>query len=244
MKSKLLFWGCMVLVLPPAVLGGPAPDPKYSALKDTVVMIIRHAEKPLDGSNLSSSGEARAKAYVDYFKNFTIEGRPLKPGYIFATADSTNSRRPGLTVEPVAREFGLTIDNRFSNQQFPALAREIQTRPHGTNILICWHHGKIPQLLRALGADPKKLLPNGKWPDDEFGWLIELRYDENGHLIESGRISEDLPPNGSGKPAPGAPDKGLPPNREGVISFPNPDKNESATVNSIRKFGVEDISAG
>jgi broad specificity phosphatase PhoE len=244
MKSHLPFWGLFVLVIPLAVLGSPPQDQKSSALKDAVVMIIRHAEKPHDGSNLSSTGKARAKAYVDYFKGFTIDGRPLKPDYIFATADSTNSRRPGLTVEPVARELGLTIDSRFSNQQFPALAREIQTRPHGTNILICWHHGKIPQLLRALGADPKKLLPNGKWPDDEFGWLIELRYDENGHLIESRRISESLSPSGSGKPAPGAPDKSLPPHRGGVISTPNPDKNESATVKSTWKCGAKAISAG
>jgi broad specificity phosphatase PhoE len=207
-------------------------------------MIIRHAEKPDKGSNLSSTGEARAKAYVDYFKNLTIDGRPLKPDYIFATADSPNSRRPGLTANPVARDLGLTIDSRFSNQQFPALAREIQTRSHGTKILICWHHGTIPQLLRALGADPKKLLPKGKWPDDEFGWLIELRYDENGHLIESRRISENLSPGGSGKRAPGVPDKSLPPHREGLISCPNPDKNESATANSIRKCCVEATSAG
>jgi hypothetical protein len=81
------------------------------------------------------------------------------------------------------------------------LAQELQSHPPGTNILICWHHGQIPQLLRALGAEPKKLLPNAKWPDDEFGWLIQLHYDENGRLFESKRINENLPPDDPGKPA-------------------------------------------
>jgi hypothetical protein len=128
----------------------------------------------------------------------------LKLNYLFATADSRNSHRPRLTIGPTSKELGLTIDSQFNNNQVLALVDEIESRPHG-NILICWHHGKIPQLLRALGVDPKSLLPHGKWPDDVFDWLIELRYDENGHLFESKRIVENLSLDASDKHALAAP---------------------------------------
>ena len=77
---------------------------------------------------------------------------------------------------------------------FQKLADDIQSRLRGKNILICWHHGNIPGLLQALGANPYSVLPNGKWPSEVFGWLIMLRYDENGHLLESKRINENLSP--------------------------------------------------
>jgi hypothetical protein len=195
----------LALAIPAVIFAEPPPDAKSSALKNAVILVIRHAEKPDAGASLSAAGEARDRAYASYFKNFTIDGQPLKLDCLFATTDSAGSHRPILTLEPTAREFGLTIDSRFNDNQYPALAREILSRPRGTNILICWHHGKIPQLLSALGADPKKLLPGGKWPDNEFDWLVQLRYDANGHLFESRRLSENLPLADPAKPAPAAP---------------------------------------
>jgi hypothetical protein len=194
MKLKLLFCGWLALAIPAAAFAESAHDGS-SPLANAVILIIRHAEQPDDGDSLSPAGDARGKAYVNYFKNFKIDGQPLKLDYMFAAADSRSSRRPRLTLEPIAGQLGVTIDTRFRNKQFMELADEVESRPHGTSILICWHHGKIPELLRALGADPGKLLPNGKWPDDVFDWLIELRYDQNGDLFESKRIYEHLLPN-------------------------------------------------
>ena len=79
------------------------------------------------------------------------------------------------------------------------LADEIQAKPHGKAILICWHHGAIPELLDALGADAAHVLPKEKWPDDVFGWMIQLRYDENGKLIQAKCINENLMPEDSKK---------------------------------------------
>jgi hypothetical protein len=51
------------------------------------------------------------------------------------------------------------------------------------------HYPLFPQLCefnklaKALGADPDKLIPGGKWPDDEYGWLLQLSYDQEGRLI-------------------------------------------------------------
>lgn len=201
MKFKPLIYGLLALAIPGATFAEPLHVGNSTALKNAVILVIRHAEQSDDGDGLSSAGEARAKAYVNYFKNFTIDGQPLKLDYLFAAADSRSSRRPRLTIEPTAKELGLTIDTRFKNQQFLELVDEIQSLPHSTNVLICWHHGKIPQLLRALGADPKRLLPDGRWPGDVFDSLIELRYDRNGNLFESRRIDERFSSNDSVKHA-------------------------------------------
>jgi hypothetical protein len=37
-------------------------------LHNSVIVIIRHAEKPADGDGLAPAGEARANAYVDLFQ--------------------------------------------------------------------------------------------------------------------------------------------------------------------------------
>jgi broad specificity phosphatase PhoE len=201
MKSKYFFCALLALAIPTALFADPPSAGQSSALKNTVILVIRHAEKPDDGSGLSAAGEARARAYVNYFKNFTIDGQPSKPDCLFAAADSKGSHRPRLTIEPTSQALGLAIESRFKDKEFQELADEIQSRPHGKIILICWHHGEIPQLLRALGASPEKLIPNAKWPEDVFGWLIQLRYDENGQLLESKRINENLLPDDSNKHA-------------------------------------------
>ena len=201
MKFNLLFCGLLALAIPTAILAEPPHAGKFGALKNTVILIIRHAEKPDDGCGLSADGEARANAYVNYFKNFTIDGQPLKLDYLFAAADSKKSHRPRLTLEPTSKVLGLAIDSRFANKNCQKLADDIRSKPHGRAILIAWHHGEIPALLEALGADPRKVLPHAKWPEDVFGWLIQLRYDQNGQLIEVRRVDENLLLDGSNKHA-------------------------------------------
>jgi hypothetical protein len=191
---RLLFCGFLALAIPTTIFAGPPHEEKFAALTNAVILIIRHAEKPDSGFGLSAEGEMRANAYVNYFQTFTIDGQPLKLDYIFAAADSKESHRPRLTIEPTSHALGLAIDSRFKDKDFQELASEIQSKPHGKTILIAWHHGEIPGLIGALGADPKQVIPKVKWPEDVFGWLIELRYDSEGRLIEAKRISEHLMP--------------------------------------------------
>lgn len=166
----------------------------FRAPKDAVILIIRHAEKPEHGQELTPVGQQRALAYVSYFRNFTADSSPLKLDTLYATADSKQSHRPRLTIEPLSRALGLKINNQFKDKDVTQLAADIASKHHEKQILICWHHGEIPALLGALGADPAKLLPGGKWPASEFGWVIQLRYDHDGHLIpgECRRVEENL----------------------------------------------------
>jgi broad specificity phosphatase PhoE len=162
--------------------------------KNAVLLIIRHAENPASGRGLSPTGEQRAKAYKDYFLKFTVDSKRLEPGVILVADDSKHSHRPRLTVEPFAKAAKLPIDSRFSNKQPTDLAAELRANHQGKVILICWHHGQIPALLRALGAAPETLLPNGKWPKTVYDWVMVVSYDENGRLIPEStrRISEHL----------------------------------------------------
>ncbi len=163
-----------------------------TGLKQATILIIRHAEKPDDGEGLAPAGEARAKAYVEYFKNFQLHSEPLKLDAIFAAADSRESHRPRLTVEPLAQAIGLAVNASYKNKDFQALATELKTHHEGKHILICWHHGEMSALLQALGADPNALLPGGRWPGDKYDWVIELRYDHEGNLKDARRIDEGI----------------------------------------------------
>ena len=177
--------------------GGKDKDPAPtapSALAHATVLIIRHAEEPDHGSGLSPAGIAHANACVSYFENYHVDDNvtPIKLTALFAAANSSASHRPYLTLAPLSQAIGLPIDTQYKDNDYAKLADNLQTTDHGRNLLICWHHGHIPDLARALGADPRDLLPDGKWPSDQYGWLIELRYDKNGTLKSSKLVVESL----------------------------------------------------
>jgi len=178
-----------LFLAPAAPVAAQAP----SGLSGTTLILIRHAEKPPEGSSdpgLIPTGYARAKAYANYFQNFSVDGKALKIDTLIATADSKKSNRPRLTVEPFSKASGLPIQQPFADKQVNELAASLAAgAPHRT-ILIAWHHGKMPDLLQALGADPKALLPGGAWPPQTFDWVMYLHYDESGHLDASRRIVE------------------------------------------------------
>jgi hypothetical protein len=167
--------------------------------KNAVVLIIRHAENPATGHGLSPRGEQRAEAYKDYFTNFTLDSKRLEPQAVFAAKDSKQSHRPRLTVEPFAKAAKLPIDTRFGSNQSDHLAAALRATEQGKVVLVCWRHGVIPDLLRALGEKPKKLLPNGKWPDSVYDWVILLSFDQHGRLVPetSRQINEHLMPGDS-----------------------------------------------
>jgi hypothetical protein len=167
--------------------------------KNATVLIIRHAEDGASGHGLTPRGQQRAEAYKNYFLNFTVDSKRLKPEIVFAAKDSKKSHRPRLTVEPFAKAANLKIDTRFGNNQSAELAAYLRATERGKVILICWRHPYVPDLLRALGAKPEDLLPSGKWPNRVFDWVILVSYDQDGHLIpeNSKRINEHLMPGDS-----------------------------------------------
>jgi hypothetical protein len=177
-------FGCYLAVAlnsgPP--FGQAAIGQTASGLADTTVLVIRHAEKPASGPGLAPAGVARAAWYPTFFRDLRIDGHHVHINSIFATADSKGSARERLTVEPLAKTLGLPVDLRFKNKAVADLVDALRAKAYGPTILICWHHGRIPEMLSDLGADAGKLLPEGKWPGDSFDRLVELHFDHAGKL--------------------------------------------------------------
>ncbi len=167
-------------------------------IRNTVILIIRHAEKPDDKANvnLAPEGFERARRYAKYFKKYTIEGKPLVLGTIIAAANSDASDRPVETVSPTSKAMpGVPFEHSVANDDFQKVAdRFTKGTYNGKNALICWHRGKIPKLLAALGVKdtyfPLEAREKGKdkgkeepaWPEDVFCWLFQLTYDQDGKL--------------------------------------------------------------
>jgi hypothetical protein len=181
--------------------------------ENTNILMIRHAEKPDSGTGLAVEGQERAQAYVIYFQNYSLDGNSLKLDYLFAAADSSESHRPRLTIEPLSEAIGLEINDKHKDKDFQKVADDIlqNAKYNDSNILICWHHGEILDLAAALGVDASKLppvshWPTPPWPSDVFGWLLQLCYDGEGNIISSQTacINEQLMYDDYGKNPPAA----------------------------------------
>ncbi len=162
-------------------------------LANTTVLIIRHAEKPADGASLSPEGVARAQEYAHYFHPFTNDGLRLQLDTLYAGADTADSARPRLTLEPLSRATGIPLDTRFATNEPDKLVRALRDGQHGTCVLIAWRHKKIAALLKAFGVDAATLLPAGTWPDNVYDWVIVLHFNAAGRVDQQRRIVEPTP---------------------------------------------------
>jgi len=140
------------------------------------IVLLRHGEKPghpsvdaeSDGRSLSARGFARAGALAPYLLHEF--GRPH---HLFATQPSKHSNRPVETITPLARALGLEINDKHPDADYERLAGHIigNHKYAGEVVLVCWHHGKLPELTACLGGDP----PQDRWPEAVFDriWVID-----------------------------------------------------------------------
>ena len=170
-------------------------DSEVAMPKSATILLIRHAEKsadPLDAA-LTPAGEARAQAYVAYFRNLARSPSPIAaPTQLIAATDSVHSTRSRLTLEPLAATLGLPMDLTVADHDFQRLADRLlgDRRYDNATTLICWHHGQILALAQALGAPPPTL--PSMWPESVFGWLLRLDFDANGQLLKAQASNQQL----------------------------------------------------
>ena len=141
------------------------------------IIIIRHAEKPEQGDNLSCQGLNRALQLPEVlYTKFKL------PDYIFVpsinTGKTTGAARMYQTIVPFAVKYNLNIDTKFEVGDETALAKSI-LKKSGT-ILVAWEHNSIPDIAKALGVKDTKL----KWKGSDFDsiWIITFK---NGEAILS-----------------------------------------------------------
>jgi hypothetical protein len=151
------------------------------------------------GPDLSIRGSSRAAALPSLFvpatsefacvltaadgSGFTCEssqigqtGNPPRfttPDFLFATTASKNSNRPVETITPLAAALQLDIDDKHSNSDYARVASDILTNAKyaGLTVLVCWHHGNIPNLAQQLGiASPPS------WPGTVFDRVWQITF--------------------------------------------------------------------
>lgn len=158
----------------------------------TTILLIRHAEKPpadAQSMDLSPAGIERANHLPQLFA--PPHNLP-RPDLLFATHASKKSNREVETLTPLSKAIALPISADIDDKDFATLATELLSGKYaGKVILVCWHHGSLPQFARALGAVP----PYDRWPDAQFDrlWRIDYR-NGNATLTE---LSESLMPGDS-----------------------------------------------
>jgi hypothetical protein len=178
---------------------GCSHAPDKPLVRPQSILLIRHAEKPADAAdaNLGPEGKKRADALPELFKKAADRPDPLPtPDFIFATKPSKHSRRPVETVAPLAKALKLEVNAGYANDDYPKLAEELSTNPkyEGKTVLICWHHGTIPELATALGATG---VPD-KWKDSVFDRVWVVTFDEKGKARPLTKRAQALLP-GDGK---------------------------------------------
>jgi hypothetical protein len=199
--------GCGSILHPPApagpdipVISFPLPDEApISRLPDastptgppvgTVIMIIRHGEKPdedtsplpgindqgqPDDSSLTKVGWDRANKLVDLFAPAQGNVKPglARPKAIFAArpTDGGTGQRTRETVTPLAKKTGEQIDAGYGKGEEEQLVQDV-LKQNGP-VLVSWQHGEIPAITEAFGKVTPA--PPSEWPDDRFDMVWTL----------------------------------------------------------------------
>jgi broad specificity phosphatase PhoE len=134
------------------------------------IVIVRHAEKPKSlKPHLAVRGEMRAIGLAKLLPKI------VKPDFVFASTSTKNSERPYETVRPMADKLGLDVNTMYADKETEKFVKELRKpKFKDKTILICWHHGQMPKLIRELGYEP----PYEEWPEELYDRIINI--DENG----------------------------------------------------------------
>ncbi|KAJ5924171.1 hypothetical protein N7466_008358 [Penicillium verhagenii] len=124
------------------------------------VYLIRHGEKPKDGNGLNEYGLDRAECIRHLFgehSNYNI-------GYIMAQKPKKNGRRirPYETVKPLARDLGIKVDLSCNRDDARCVKKTIANYDGHGNILICWEHHRLTDLVEELGYEDAPLYPSDR----------------------------------------------------------------------------------
>ncbi|KAI0193652.1 putative phosphoglycerate mutase family protein [Xylaria flabelliformis] len=163
------------------------------------VYLIRHGEKPADGSTgLSAQGVQRAQclrtvfgAASAYDIGYILAQTPDSGEfYLFHNLRSTVTRdksvpaltktywvdgtraRPYLTVEPLATDLGLTVDTTCDRDDEQCVQDLVDGYTGNGNILICWEHKELNNIAEQLGANNVD-----NYPDDSYNLIWTQPYD-------------------------------------------------------------------
>lgn len=119
---------------------------------------------------------AQGAEFVGEYRQIPVNGpapRFPTPNYVFATAHSKHSNRPVETVTPLATGLSLPIndDLKDDDHDIQLLVNAVLHDYPGKIVLICWHHGKIPDIAKALGVSKPP-----KWDGKIFDRVWQITF--------------------------------------------------------------------
>jgi len=163
MKKVLLFVPILIIA---CLLNSGVAFAQSESLK---LVFIRHAEKPLNGSNLTCQGLNRAlQLPAVLVKKFGIPQYLMVPE--LGLGDTTKHARMFQTIAPFAMKYNLPVATTHKEKDFEQIAADLKGRK-GTTI-ITWEHKAIPGIIKALGISESVT-----WPDDDFDsiWVVTFK---------------------------------------------------------------------
>lgn len=161
----------------------------------TLVMFIRHGEKPSDhgtprgidhsgehdNHSLSVRGWMRAGALAGLLAHAPLTAHPEihPPERIVATkpSEEAKSRREINTADPIARRLNLIVDSDMGHGNETAVRESILGDSRVT--LVVWHHGTMAHLVRGFPISNADEVPH-HWPEDRFDlvWILRRNSDD------------------------------------------------------------------
>ncbi len=144
------------------------------------VVIIRHAEKPAVGRELSETGWERARSLPIFFKNNSIVAAYGDPVAIYGFSPQSNdgSIRGIQTVSFLAEQLRLTVNGNYTKTEYAKMVKKIMSNKdfEGKTVVICWQHSFLVRLALEFGA--KDLVPT-EWDDAIYNRAWVIRFNKN-----------------------------------------------------------------
>lgn len=155
---------CAVII---TLLAGGSSAHSDTSAEETIVFVVRHAEKASDDRDplLSERGTTRASALARVLAHSGIDA-------IY----TTQYQRTRLTAAPLAQLLGVEATViEASATHTDDIAAKIRSSHRGERILVVGHSNTVPPILAALGvSNPPSLT------DDDYDRLYIVTLRENG----------------------------------------------------------------
>ena len=123
-----------------------------------IVYLIRHGEKPAKGGGLNPQGLQRSQCLVNVFSTKSV----YEIGHIMAQEPKASGKqqRPYDTVVPLAKSLNKTVDTSCQRDDSACVADVVGNYTGPGNILICWEHTRLTNIVAALGDSSAPTYPD------------------------------------------------------------------------------------
>ena len=150
----------------------------FAASRDTVVIVVRHAEKATDDPkdpSLSDTGQARARSLAK-----ALVGLPRSATF------TTQYRRTRLTAEPAAQASGISVQVREANAAnsktyADELLALVRRQHRGGNVLVVGHSNTVPEIVKTFSGTTVEPLADG---DYDRIYVITLAKNGKARLVQ------------------------------------------------------------